>query len=103
MNKGLYTTYARLEAEKDDIEAEQKGIKEQIMVELQMLPEGKNGVEIAQGAFTLQKKPIYGFSKVIDDMEANLKTHKAQEIAMGVAKIKSTTEYVVYRPVKIVT
>lgn len=101
MNKALYTQYAALESEKDAIEAKQKSLKKEILVELQGLPEGKNGVEIDAGGFTLQKKPVYVFTKAVDDMEENLKSRKAQEIAMGVAKIKSTTEYVVFRPVKI--
>ena len=103
MNKALYTRYAELEAEKDAIEEMQAAIKKDILVELQALPEGKNGVEIDAGGFTLQKKPTYTFTKVVDDIEANLKSRKTQEIAMGIAKIKSTTEYVVFRPVKIVT
>jgi len=100
MNKLLYSSYAALEAEKDRIEAKQKDLKVLILKEMANLPEGKNGVEIDQGSFTLQKKPVYAFTKVIEDMENTLKNRKAQEIAMGIAKIKSTTEYVVFRPVK---
>ena len=101
MRKELYTQYAALEAEKDAIEEKQKELKKDILAELKALPEGKNGVEIAPGSFTLQKKPVYTFTKVVDDMASNLENRKKQEIAMGIATIKSTTEYVVYRPVKI--
>lgn len=100
MNKALYMAYAALEAEKVVIEEKQANIKKDILTELQGLPEGKNGVEIDAGSFTLQKKPAYAYSKVIDDMALNLENRKKQEIAMGIAKIKSTTEYVVYRAIK---
>jgi hypothetical protein len=99
MNKALYLEYAQLETERDAIEAKQATLKAQILDELKALPAGKNGVEADFGSFTIQNKTTYAYSKVIGDMEENLKNRKKQEVAMGIAKPGKVTEYVVFRPV----
>ena len=100
MNKELYREYAALQAEIDVLETKQKALKFDILDEIRTLGPDKNGVETDFGSFTLQKKTVYDYSKVINDMEQNWKNRKKQEEQMGIAQIKSETEYVVFRPIK---
>ena len=102
LDKKLYLEYASLEAEKDAIEAKQKALKAKILEELRALPEGKNGVEVNQGSFTLQHKVTYKYSKSTETAAINLKNRQKEEVAKGIAKINTSTEYVVYRPVQAV-
>lgn len=99
MNKALYKKYADLEFAKDAIEEQQKELKGKILAELKTLQDGKNGVEILEGSFTLQQKITYKFSKGVIILEKELKDKKAEEIAKG-AKPDKITEYVVFRPAK---
>lgn len=99
MNKALYQTYAQLDEQRKRIEIQQTELKAEMAAEMEAeLPEGKNGVDTEWGSFTLTSKKVYEFTKVVNDIEETLKKRKKEEIAKGVAKVKSLTKYITYRP-----
>lgn len=98
MKTKLFQEYVYIKNEIAKLQEKESAIKSSIIEEMQKNSLDK--IESDFGKFTVAQRLSYTYSDKVSDLEEKVKIAKHKEVEKGVAKIKSTTNYIVYTEIK---
>lgn len=94
--KTLFAKYAEIKLQLAELAKQEEAVKSAILAEFKTNALDK--VETDFGKFTLARRESYSYSDKVTTMEEKVKLLKHKEQEKGIATVKNTTEYLVFKP-----
>jgi len=95
----IYEQYALLDAQEKEIKAKKESLREKILKE--MIANKEKKISTTVGSFSVTKgRPSYKYPKWIEDLDEDLKAHKAKSVETGEAEAMITPG-LLFTPIKI--